>query len=122
MKTTVVSTGVAAVPAGQEKGELGEFRNKLLSFLDISTSYEPARLISDFPFDGRNSCLKCFLRINGGVILGNAVGSGLSFAATCDFILREKLFCSDAAGCSFSPQFPSPRLAGRTGFASGSDG
>ncbi|KAM9787052.1 vam6/Vps39-like protein isoform X2 [Syngnathus typhle] len=44
--------GVAAVAAGTEKGELGEFRNKLLSFLDISSSYEPARLISDFPFDG----------------------------------------------------------------------
>lgn len=47
-------SGVPAVPAGQENGELGEFRNKLLSFLDISTSYEPARLISDFPFDGMN--------------------------------------------------------------------
>ncbi|MEQ2168600.1 Vam6/Vps39-like protein, partial [Goodea atripinnis] len=47
--------GVSAVPAGQEKGELGQFRNKLLSFLDISTSYEPARLISDFPFDGRKA-------------------------------------------------------------------
>ncbi|XP_037097090.1 vam6/Vps39-like protein isoform X1 [Syngnathus acus] len=44
--------GVAAVAAGTEKGDLGEFRNKLLSFLDISSSYEPARLISDFPFDG----------------------------------------------------------------------
>ncbi|XP_049596676.1 vam6/Vps39-like protein isoform X1 [Syngnathus scovelli] len=44
--------GVAAVAAGTEKGELGEFRNKLLSFLDISSSYEPAQLISDFPFDG----------------------------------------------------------------------
>ncbi|XP_061598896.1 vam6/Vps39-like protein [Cololabis saira] len=44
--------GVVAVSAGQENGELGEFRNKLLSFLDISTSYEPSRLISDFPFDG----------------------------------------------------------------------
>uniref|UniRef100_A0A665WC49 VPS39 subunit of HOPS complex n=1 Tax=Echeneis naucrates TaxID=173247 RepID=A0A665WC49_ECHNA len=41
-----------SVAAGKEKGKLGEFRNKLLSFLDISTSYEPARLISDFPFDG----------------------------------------------------------------------
>uniref|UniRef100_A0A3P9C067 VPS39 subunit of HOPS complex n=1 Tax=Maylandia zebra TaxID=106582 RepID=A0A3P9C067_9CICH len=40
------------VPAGKENGELGEFRNKLLTFLDISTCYEPARLISDFPFDG----------------------------------------------------------------------
>uniref|UniRef100_G3NP54 CNH domain-containing protein n=1 Tax=Gasterosteus aculeatus aculeatus TaxID=481459 RepID=G3NP54_GASAC len=44
--------GVAAVAAGKEEGELGEFRNKLLSFLNISTSYEPSRLISDFPFDG----------------------------------------------------------------------
>uniref|UniRef100_A0A3Q1JDJ5 CNH domain-containing protein n=1 Tax=Anabas testudineus TaxID=64144 RepID=A0A3Q1JDJ5_ANATE len=44
--------GVPAVAAGKEDGKLGEFRNKLLSFLDISTSYEPTRLISDFPFDG----------------------------------------------------------------------
>uniref|UniRef100_A0A668S1C1 CNH domain-containing protein n=1 Tax=Oreochromis aureus TaxID=47969 RepID=A0A668S1C1_OREAU len=44
--------GASAVPAGKENGELGEFRNKLLTFLDISTCYEPARLISDFPFDG----------------------------------------------------------------------
>ncbi|KAG7234576.1 hypothetical protein INR49_002205 [Caranx melampygus] len=44
--------GVPAVAAGTEQGRLGEFRNKLLTFLDISTSYEPSRLISDFPFDG----------------------------------------------------------------------
>ncbi|KAK5857921.1 hypothetical protein PBY51_011130 [Eleginops maclovinus] len=44
--------GVPAVAAGKEEGDLGEFRNKLLSFLGISTSYEPSRLISDFPFDG----------------------------------------------------------------------
>ncbi|XP_076002792.1 vam6/Vps39-like protein isoform X1 [Genypterus blacodes] len=44
--------GIPAVAAGKEDGDLGEFRNKLLSFLDISSSYEPARLISDFPFDG----------------------------------------------------------------------
>uniref|UniRef100_A0AAY4AFE2 CNH domain-containing protein n=1 Tax=Denticeps clupeoides TaxID=299321 RepID=A0AAY4AFE2_9TELE len=41
-----------AVAAGTEDGELGEFRNKLLCFLEISTSYEPEKLISDFPFDG----------------------------------------------------------------------
>uniref|UniRef100_A0A8C4F933 VPS39 subunit of HOPS complex n=1 Tax=Dicentrarchus labrax TaxID=13489 RepID=A0A8C4F933_DICLA len=52
IKTSLPSVGVPAVAAGKEKGELGEYRNKLLSFLDISTSYEPARLISDFPFDG----------------------------------------------------------------------
>ncbi|XP_067312282.1 vam6/Vps39-like protein isoform X2 [Pseudorasbora parva] len=44
--------GVSAVAAGKEAGELGEFRNKLLSFLEVSSSYEPERLISDFPFDG----------------------------------------------------------------------
>uniref|UniRef100_A0A3Q3C9K9 VPS39 subunit of HOPS complex n=1 Tax=Haplochromis burtoni TaxID=8153 RepID=A0A3Q3C9K9_HAPBU len=48
----LLPTGASAVPAGKENGELGEFRNKLLTFLDISTCYEPARLISDFPFDG----------------------------------------------------------------------
>lgn len=47
--------GVPAVAAGKEEGELGEFRTKLLSFLDTSTSYEPAKLISDFPFDGQAS-------------------------------------------------------------------
>ncbi|RXM97484.1 Vam6/Vps39-like protein, partial [Acipenser ruthenus] len=40
------------VAAGNEEGELGEFRNKLLNFLEISSNYEPDRLISDFPFDG----------------------------------------------------------------------
>uniref|UniRef100_A0A8C5C9X5 CNH domain-containing protein n=1 Tax=Gadus morhua TaxID=8049 RepID=A0A8C5C9X5_GADMO len=44
--------GVSAVAAGKEEGDLGEFRSKLLDFLDMSSSYEPARLISDFPFDG----------------------------------------------------------------------
>ncbi|KAF7704430.1 vam6/Vps39-like protein isoform X2 [Silurus meridionalis] len=44
--------GVPAVPAGKEEGELGEIRNSLLSFLNISIYYEPDILISDFPFDG----------------------------------------------------------------------
>ncbi|XP_016340913.1 vam6/Vps39-like protein isoform X1 [Sinocyclocheilus anshuiensis] len=44
--------GVPAVAAGKEAGELGEYRSKLLSFLEVSSSYEPERLISDFPFDG----------------------------------------------------------------------
>lgn len=52
--------GVPAVAAGKEEGELGEFRTKLLSFLDISTSYEPAKLISDFPFDGKASVTPAF--------------------------------------------------------------
>ncbi|GCC35802.1 hypothetical protein chiPu_0014290 [Chiloscyllium punctatum] len=39
------------VPAGNEDGELGEYRNKLLCFLEISTHYQPSKLISDFPFD-----------------------------------------------------------------------
>ncbi|XP_063296277.1 vam6/Vps39-like protein [Pelobates fuscus] len=33
-------------------GELGEIRRKLLNFLDISSCYQPERLISHFPFDG----------------------------------------------------------------------
>uniref|UniRef100_A0A8C9VDJ8 VPS39 subunit of HOPS complex n=1 Tax=Scleropages formosus TaxID=113540 RepID=A0A8C9VDJ8_SCLFO len=45
-------SGVPPVAAGKEEGDLGEFRNKLLNFLEISSSYEPTRLISDFPFDG----------------------------------------------------------------------
>lgn len=53
IKTSAV--GVPAVAAGKEDGDLGEFRTKLLFFLDSSTSYEPARLISDFPFDGKSS-------------------------------------------------------------------
>ncbi|XP_016892880.1 vam6/Vps39-like protein isoform X2 [Cynoglossus semilaevis] len=44
--------GVPAVAAGQEEGKLGEFRKKLLFFLETSSSYEPSRLISNFPFDG----------------------------------------------------------------------
>uniref|UniRef100_A0A672REG1 Vam6/Vps39-like protein n=1 Tax=Sinocyclocheilus grahami TaxID=75366 RepID=A0A672REG1_SINGR len=44
--------GQTPVAAGKEAGELGEYRNKLLSFLEVSSSYEPERLVSDFPFDG----------------------------------------------------------------------
>lgn len=44
--------GVPTVAAGKEPGTLGEFRHNLLSFLEQSTSYEPERLISNFPFDG----------------------------------------------------------------------
>ena len=40
--------------AGKEEGDLGEFRSKLVCFLEVSTSYEPGRLISDFPFDGED--------------------------------------------------------------------
>uniref|UniRef100_A0A672REH7 Vam6/Vps39-like protein n=1 Tax=Sinocyclocheilus grahami TaxID=75366 RepID=A0A672REH7_SINGR len=48
----VLKICVPAVAAGKEAGELGEYRNKLLSFLEVSSSYEPERLVSDFPFDG----------------------------------------------------------------------
>uniref|UniRef100_A0A8C5ISU0 VPS39 subunit of HOPS complex n=1 Tax=Junco hyemalis TaxID=40217 RepID=A0A8C5ISU0_JUNHY len=40
------------VPAGEEGGDLGDYRKKLLLFLEKSSCYEPSRLISDFPFDG----------------------------------------------------------------------
>lgn len=45
-------TGKSPVPAGEEMGELGEYRQKLLMFLEISSYYDPGRLICDFPFDG----------------------------------------------------------------------
>lgn len=44
--------GKTPVPAGEEEGELGEYRQKLLMFLEISRFYDPSRLICDFPFDG----------------------------------------------------------------------
>lgn len=44
--------GKSPVPAGEEMGELGEYRQKLLMFLEISSYYDPGRLICDFPFDG----------------------------------------------------------------------
>ncbi|EQB77553.1 hypothetical protein CB1_000386008 [Camelus ferus] len=44
--------GKTPVPAGEEEGELGEYRQKLLMFLEISSYYDPGRLICDFPFDG----------------------------------------------------------------------
>ncbi|XP_063106267.1 vam6/Vps39-like protein isoform X2 [Cavia porcellus] len=44
--------GKALVSAGEEEGELGEYRQKLLMFLEISSYYDPGRLICDFPFDG----------------------------------------------------------------------
>lgn len=44
--------GKTPVPAGEEEGELGEYRRKLLIFLEISGYYDPGRLICDFPFDG----------------------------------------------------------------------
>lgn len=43
---------LSTVPAGAEGGELGEYRGKLVNFLEISNCYQPERLISDFPFDG----------------------------------------------------------------------
>ncbi|XP_029454494.1 vam6/Vps39-like protein [Rhinatrema bivittatum] len=47
-----LTEGTPLAPAGEEGGELGEYRCKLLGFLEISTYYEPEHLISDFPFDG----------------------------------------------------------------------
>lgn len=47
------------MPAGEEGGDLGDYRKKLLLFLEKSSCYEPSRLISDFPFDGEF----CFCRL-----------------------------------------------------------
>lgn len=50
--SSVSPKGKTPVPAGEEEGELGEYRRKLLMFLEISSYYDPSRLICDFPFDG----------------------------------------------------------------------
>lgn len=52
MLSLVSLKGKTPVPAGEEEGELGEYRRKLLVFLEISSYYDPGRLICDFPFDG----------------------------------------------------------------------
>lgn len=52
MWSLVSLKGKNPVPAGEEMGELGEYRQKLLMFLEISSYYDPGRLICDFPFDG----------------------------------------------------------------------
>ena len=44
--------GKAQAKAGQEPGELGKVRKKLLHFLETSQHYVPAELISSFPSDG----------------------------------------------------------------------
>lgn len=44
------------VAAGEEEGELGEYRQKLLFFLETSSCYNAEQLISDFPFDGKRWC------------------------------------------------------------------
>lgn len=58
MWSLVSLKGKNPVPAGEEMGELGEYRQKLLMFLEISSYYDPGRLICDFPFDGK--CLTSF--------------------------------------------------------------
>lgn len=52
MWSLVSLKGKNPAPAGEEMGELGEYRQKLLMFLEISSYYDPGRLICDFPFDG----------------------------------------------------------------------
>ena len=44
--------GKAQAKAGQEPGELGKIRKKLLHFLETSQHYVPEELISSFPSDG----------------------------------------------------------------------
>ena len=51
------------LPAGQEPGELGELRRKLVTFLQTSKHYLPERLLAHFPFDStsRRVCLCVWL-------------------------------------------------------------
>jgi tetratricopeptide (TPR) repeat protein len=46
-----IQPGTKGLKAGLEPGQLGELRNKLIFFLETSTSYIPERLLAHFPFD-----------------------------------------------------------------------
>lgn len=48
--------------AGEEPGELGVLRTKLLKFLDTSRYYVAAEHISSFPQDGTCACMGCEMR------------------------------------------------------------
>lgn len=43
--------------AGTEPAELGEYRKKLIDFLQISTYYKPEELLPRFPMNGEVLCL-----------------------------------------------------------------
>ena len=45
-------TGQSPCRAGEEPGQLGDTRKRLLFFLETSSCYTPERLLAHFPFDG----------------------------------------------------------------------
>lgn len=45
--------------AGHEPGDLGEYRGKLISFLQDSQYYVPERLLTRFPLDGELCTTVC---------------------------------------------------------------
>ena len=55
-------TGRQRARAGEEPGELGVLRTKLLKFLDTSRYYVAAEHISSFPQDGTCVCMGCEMR------------------------------------------------------------
>ena len=55
--------GKVQAKAGQEPGELGKIRKKLLNFLETSQHYVPAELISSFPSDGIKQATACTIRV-----------------------------------------------------------
>ncbi|XP_023931071.1 vam6/Vps39-like protein [Lingula anatina] len=44
--------GQLPAQAGKEPGELGELREKFITFLEMSDKYQPERLLTHFPLDG----------------------------------------------------------------------
>ena len=44
--------GINGMKAGEEPGEVGVMRAKLLAFLSASLHYQPDRLLIHFPLDG----------------------------------------------------------------------
>ena len=49
--------GYQRLKAGEEPGELGELRTKLLKFLNTSQHYDAAECICSFPRDGTCVCV-----------------------------------------------------------------
>lgn len=90
--------GKTPVPAGEEKGELGEYRQKLLMFLEISGYYDPARLICDFPFDGE--CLAHSEKPLQLTVMQNLIFPFSHFPSLPESWAWEKLQVSGQCSCS----------------------
>ncbi|XP_069116960.1 vam6/Vps39-like protein isoform X1 [Argopecten irradians] len=82
--------------AGQEQGELGEYRRKLINFLQMSHDYVPERLLTRFPLDSFYEERAILLGINYGmcyvfVLIGfyeeRAILLGINYGMCYVFVL-----------------------------------